>query len=61
MQRSVKRVTLLFVPLDVVFSVMDSFEHVEELKCDHIQDPRQVCMYIFFIPVSVVHYVCRVC
>ena len=61
MQRSVKRVTLSHVPLDVVISVMDSFEHVEELKCEDIQDPRQVCMYIFFIPVGVVHYVCRVC
>ena len=61
MQRSAKRVTLELVPLDVVFSVMDSFKHVEELKCEGIQDPRQVCMYIFYIPVGVVHYGCRVC
>ena len=61
MQRSVERVILSRVPLDVVCGVVDSFEHVEELKCEGIQDPRQVCMYIFYIPVGVVHYVCRVC
>ena len=61
MQRSVKRVTLSLVPLDVVCGVVNYFEHVEEMKCEDIQDPRQVCMYIFFIPVGIVHYVCRVC
>ena len=46
MQRNVKRVTLSHVPLDVVFSVMDSFKHVEELKCEDIKPPQQVCLYI---------------
>ena len=62
MPRSVKRVILSHVPLDVVCGVVDYFEHVEELKCDHISDPQQVLLYImFYIPVGVVHYVCRVC
>ena len=58
MQRSVKRVTLPHVPLDVVCSVVVYFEHVEELKCEDIDDPQQVRLYIFYI--LVVHYVCRV-
>ena len=58
MQRSVKRVTLSRVPLDVVCGVVDYFEHVKELKCEDIKDPQQVRLYIFYI--LVVHYVCRV-
>ena len=58
MQRSVKRVTLSRVPLDVVCGVVDYFEHVEELECEDIQPPQQVRLYIFYI--LVVHYVCRV-
>ena len=61
MQRSVKRVTLEWVPLDVVCGVVVYFEHVEELKCEYIKNPQQVCMCIFYIPVGVVDYVCRVC
>ena len=60
MQRSVERVTLSHVPLDLVCGVVDYFEHVEELKCEDIKAPQQVRLYIFYIPVGVVHYVCRV-
>ena len=42
MLRSVKKVTLSHVPLDVVCSVMDYFEHVEELNCQYIKEPQQV-------------------
>ena len=59
MLRSVKRVTLSHVPLDVVCGVVDYFEHVEELKCEDIKAPQQVRLYIFYI--LVVHYVYRVC
>ena len=55
MLRSVKRVTLWNVPLDVVYGVVDYFEHVEEVKCEGIKDPQQVCLYVFYIPVGVVH------
>ena len=55
MQRSVKRVTLSHVPFDVVCGVVDYFEHVEEVKCEVIEDPQQVCLYVFHIPVGVVH------
>ena len=46
MQRSVERVTLSHVPLDLVCGVVDYFEHVEELKCVNIKDPQQVRLYI---------------
>ena len=46
MQRSVKRVTLSSVPLDVVCGVVDYFEHVEELKCVNIRAPQQVHLLI---------------
>ena len=55
MQRSVERVTLSHVPLDVVCGVVDYFEHVEEVKCKGIKDPQQVCLYVFYIPVGIVH------
>ena len=58
MLRSVKSVTLSRVPLDVVCGVVDYFEHVEELKCENIEDQQQVRLYIFYI--LVMHYVCRV-
>ena len=61
MPRSVKRVTLSCVPLDVVCGVVEYFEDVEELKCEDIKNPQQVCMCIFYIPVGIVDYVCRVC
>ena len=59
MQRSVKRVTLSYVPLDVVCGAVDYFEHVEEVNCEAIQPPQQVRLYIFYI--LVVLYVCSVC
>ena len=46
MQRSVKRVTLWNVPLDVVCGAVDYFEHVEELKCDCIKPPQQVHLLV---------------
>ena len=46
MQRSVKRVTLENVPLDLVCGVVDSFEHVEELKCQYISSPQQVHLLV---------------
>ena len=48
MLRSVKRVTLSRVPLDVVCGVVDYFEHVEELKCEDMKNPQQVRLYIYF-------------
>ena len=54
MQRSVKRVTLQCVPLDVVCGVVDYFEHVEELKCEDIKAPQQVCVYFLCM-----YYICR--
>ena len=42
MQRSVERVTLWNVPLDLVCGVVDFFEHVEELKCWSISAPQHV-------------------
>ena len=54
MQRSVERVTLTHVPLDVVCGVVDYFEHVEELKCENIMAPQQVCVYFLCV-----HYICR--
>ena len=47
MQRSVKRVTLGDVPLDLVCGAVDYFEHVEELKCEDMKNPQQVRLYIF--------------
>ena len=49
MQRSVKRVTLSHVPLDVVCGVVDYFEHVEELKCENISPPQQVHLLVVYI------------
>ena len=54
MLRSVKRVTLRNIPLDLVCGVVDYFEHVEELKCVNIWAPQQVCVYFLCV-----HYVCR--
>ena len=54
MQRSVKRVTLWYPPLDLVCGVVDYFEHVEELKCEDIKAPQQVCVYFLCV-----HYICR--
>ena len=54
MQRSVERVTLVWVPLDVVCGVVDYCEHVKELKCVYISDPQQVCVYFLCV-----HYICR--
>ena len=54
MPRSVKRVTLSHVPLDLVCGAVDYFEHVEELKCENIKVPQQVCVYFLCV-----HYICR--
>ena len=45
MQKSVKRGTLWYVPLDVVCGVVDYFEHVEELKWASRTHSRYVCIY----------------
>ena len=55
MQRSVKRVTLQYVPLNVVYGVVDYFEHVEELKCRYIQASQQVHLLVVYIIVGRVH------
>ena len=46
MQRSVKRVTLSYVPLDVMCVVVNYFEHVEELKYKDILAPQQVHLLV---------------
>ena len=53
MQRSVERVTLSLVPLDMVCGIVDYFELVEELTCVSIMAPQQVCVYFLCV-----HYVC---
>ncbi len=40
--RHVKRVTLGYVPLDLVCDVVKLLEHVEELHCVNIRGPQQV-------------------
>ena len=54
MLRSVKRVTLSRVPLDLVCGVVDYFEHVDKLTCEDILAPQQVCVYFLCV-----HYICR--
>ena len=49
MQRSVERVTLSRIPLDVVCGIVDYFEHVEELECENIMAPQQVCVYFLCV------------
>ena len=49
MQRSVERVTLSRIPLDVVCGIVDYFEHVEELECENIKAPQQVCVYFLCV------------
>ena len=44
--RSVKRVTLHYVPLDFVCDGLKFFEHVEELNCQYIKAPQQVGLCI---------------
>ena len=43
-QRSAERVTLYFVPLDVMCDVVRFFEHVKELECRSINPPQQACL-----------------
>ena len=43
-QRSIERVSLDEVPLDVMCDVVGFFEHVKELKCTDIRAPQQVCL-----------------
>ena len=47
--RSVKRVTLHYVPLDLVCDGVKFFEHVEELNCRRIKAPQQVCLCIVLL------------
>ena len=47
--RSVKRVTLYCVPLDFVCDGVTFFEHVEELNCQLIRAPQQVCLCIVLL------------
>ena len=42
--RSVKRVTLQYIPLDLVCDGVKFFEHAEELYCQYIKAPQQVCL-----------------
>ena len=44
MQRSVERVTLGYVPLNVICEAVGLFEHVKELECLYIGTPQQVCL-----------------
>ena len=48
MQRSVERVTLSHVPLDMVCGAVDYFEHVEdlELECWYIKPSQQVHLLV---------------
>ena len=45
-QRSVERVTLNKVPLDLVCNAVEFFEHVKDLECTCISDPQQVCLAV---------------
>ena len=44
-QRSAEKVTLVWVPLDVMCDVVRFFKHVKELKCTDIRAPQQVCLF----------------
>ena len=46
MQRSVERVNLKEIPLDLVCDAVGFFEHVKELECADISDPQQVCLAV---------------
>ena len=45
--RSVDKVTLSLpkFPLDVLCDVVLLYEHVNELECEDLKDPKQVCIY----------------
>ena len=45
--RSVDKVTLSLTkfPLDVLCDVVPFCEHVNELDCTKVMDPKQVCIY----------------
>ena len=47
MSRSVDKVTLRLdkFPLDVLCDVVGFFDHVNELECENIKDPQQVCTW----------------
>ena len=46
-QKSVKRVSLVRTPLDVVCEAVEFFGHVKELKCDNLIYPQEVCCVLF--------------
>ena len=47
--RSVKRGALKYVPLDFLCDGVKFFEHVEELNCQYIKAPQQVCLCIVLL------------
>ena len=44
-QTSAERITLVYVPLDVMRDFVRFFQHVKELKCTDIRAPQQVCLF----------------
>ena len=46
--KSVDKVTLSLTmfPLDVLCDVVPFCEHVNELECEYLKDPKQVCIYM---------------
>ena len=50
--RHVKRITLDFVPLDLVCDVVKLFEHVEELNCQRIEAAQQVRLWSWSKPLT---------
>ena len=45
-QRSVERVTLYEIPLDLMCDAVGFFAHVKELEYTDIRDPQQVCLAV---------------
>ena len=47
MPRRVDKVTLSLTkfPFDVLCDVVPFCEHVNELECEDLKDPKQVCIY----------------
>ena len=46
-QRSVERVSLVRIPLDVVCEAVEFFGHVKELECKKLRHPQEVCCVLF--------------
>ena len=45
--RSIERVSLVRIPLDVVCEAVEFFGHVKELKCEYLMYPQEVCCVLF--------------